>query len=88
MFSNKPPSIVNEVYYRSCEKMLKLQRITSKDDFDRACEICYDNKIYKADSLKSIIVTVVKSINTDISDEQQSIKITNKENTRGGKFYK
>ena len=84
IFMNKRAGLVNEVYYRVCEKMLKLQRTTQKNDFEQACDICCDNRLYSTDSLQNIILTITKSINLDPVDV---LEITNSENTRGRDYY-
>lgn len=84
LFENKCSSVVNEVYYRVCEKMLKLQRTTPEELFERACRVCYDNKLHKADSLQNVIAVLSK---TTESEDVGYIEIKNRENSRGENFY-
>lgn len=83
MFMNKSSGVVNEVYYRRCDKMLKLQRNTNKDSFDAACKICTENKLFNGDSLENIINNIA---NITVSDNAD-VNISNKENTRGDQFF-
>lgn len=82
--SNKSSGVVNEVYYRVCEKMLKLQRNTPEELFDRACNICSENRLYKADSLQNVITMLS---NTEDTEPNEDFKIVNQENTRGQNYY-
>lgn len=84
LFINKSSGVVNEVYYRVCEKMLKLQRTTPKELFDRACNVCSDNGLYRADSLQNVIDMLSRTIE---SEPDEYIEIVNQENTRGQNYY-
>ncbi len=84
IFRNKSSGVVNEVYYRVCEKMLKLQRSTPEEVFDKACNICNDNGLHKADSLQSVIAMLS---NTIVLEPDEDIKIANQENTRGQNYF-
>ena len=84
LFMNRCSGVTNEIYYRVCEKMLKLQRTTPKEVFEKSCDICCDNGLYRADSLQNVIVTITKTID---SEPVESLEITNSENTRGQDYY-
>lgn len=75
------------MYYRSCEKMLSLQKKTDSKLFDRACNVCRINQIYRGDGLESVISAIGKNI-ADEDAETSTVIPTNHENTRGSAQYK
>lgn len=86
MFYHRADGVNNEVYYRICEAMLKLQKKTESGVFDKACEVCRVNKIYRGDGLQNVIVAISNSMMTDESGNDAIP--TNHENTRGAAQYK
>jgi hypothetical protein len=87
MFMNRAIGVVFEIYYRSCEKMLKIQQNTKPDVFNQACNICRDNHMFKAESLNGVI----QSLQTNCLMEEAEctdIHPKNNENTRGASQYK
>ena len=87
MFMNKANGIVNEVYYKRCDKMLKLQLNTNEDIFNKACIICTDNKLFKGEALENVINNLSNIIEDDQIDEDLSPTISNDENTRGYNYF-
>lgn len=86
MFYNRANGVTYDVYYRSCEKMLSLQKNTDAVLFDKACDVCRANQIYRGSGLADVINAMSKTI----ADESEDINtiITNHENTRGSAAYK
>lgn len=87
MFYNRATGITHDVYYRTCEKMLQIQKRTEPSVFDKACDICRVNRIYRGDGLESVI----RAMSGQIADEEfetGSVMPTNHENTRGSSQYK
>jgi transposase len=87
MFYNRATGVNFDVYYRSCEKMLSLQKKTDSKLFDRACDVCRINQIYRGDGLESVISAIGKNI-ADEDAETSTVIPTNHENTRGSAQYK
>lgn len=87
MFFNRVVGVNFDVYYRSCEKMLSLQKTTESALFDKACEICRINHIYRGDGLEDVIKAVGMTL-VDDEAEMSTVIPTNHENTRGSAQYK
>jgi len=87
MFFNRVTGVNFDVYYRSCEKMLSLQKKTDSKLFDRACEVCRINQIYRGDAMEDVIKAMGKTISND-ETETATVIPTNHENTRGSAQYK
>ena len=87
MFMNRAPGVVYDIYYRTCEKMLKIQQNTSKELFNNACEICRDNHMFKAESLDGVIKSLQANCLME-EPEDNDILPNNHENTRGATQYK
>lgn len=87
MFMNRAPGVVYDIYYRTCEKMLKIQQNTSKELFNSACEICKDNHMFKAESLDGVIKSLQANCLME-EPEDNDILPNNHENTRGATQYK
>lgn len=86
MFFNRATGVNYDVYYRSCEKMLSLQKNTESSLFDKACDVCRINQIYRGSGLEDVINAMSKTI-SDEAEETNTI-VTNHENTRGSAAYK
>ena len=75
-----------EVYYRQCEWMLDLQKKTPEPIFNKACNICRENKMYRADKLEGVITCLS---NNDFAEEYDGdVMPQNHENTRGAASFK
>jgi transposase len=74
-----------EYYYRTCDMMLHLQRNYLPEFFDRACEICLENRLFTGKKLENIIKTLMQT-----SKEPESITTpdpANHVNMRGALFF-
>ena len=87
MFYNRATGITYDVYYRTCDKMLQMQKKTESSIFDKACDVCRVNRIYRGDGLENVIQAMSGAI-ADEEFETSSVIPTNHENTRGSAQYK
>jgi len=87
MFFNRATGVNFDVYYRSCEKMLSLQKKTASSLFDKACDVCRINHIYRGTGLEDVINAMGKTI-ADEESERSTVIPSNHENTRGPAEYK
>lgn len=86
MFADKASGVTMEVYYRQCEWMLDLRKKTPEHIFNKACNICRENKMYRADRLEGVITCLS---NNDFAEEHGGdVTPRNHENTRGAASFK
>jgi hypothetical protein len=74
-----------EQLYRTCDGLLNKQRKTPLGDFDRACEMALENKVYSYRSIVNIIENgMAKS--TPGPNRQKALPFH--KNTRGAGYYR
>lgn len=89
MYDKKRSGVVDEFYYRTCEKMLKLYKKCDIQVFNEACILCRDNNIFKGDGMENIINNLISQKDEDtIIDSDNEVVITNHDNTRGKDSFK
>ena len=86
MFYNRATGVNYDVYYRTCEKMLQIQKKTESSLFDKACDVCRANRIYRGDGLENVIHAMSRSIANE-EFETSTVIPRNHENTRGSAQY-
>lgn len=89
MYDKKKSGVIDEFYYRTCEKMLKLYKKYDAEIFNAACILCRDNNIFKGDSMENIINTLISQKDNDTTtNTSYEVVINNHKNTRGKDSFK
>jgi len=83
----KKQKMVPEFYYKTCALLFHLHRISKDDDFNAACKIALDNKIYKGSFFKSILSNIKEAKVLNDKKEHQNPLPSNHENMRGNEYY-
>lgn len=81
-------SIPPEFKYQTCDFMLSLQRKTAREDFEEACRIAIENRVYTGKFLQNVISNLAVAKQQNGSDMRKNPDSTNHENMRGDSYYK
>jgi transposase len=81
MFGQSNGSLPPEYYYKTCDMMLRLQQIYRAKTFNRACEICIENRLFSGKKLENIVKTIEQTAEDDLFTSTPTPN--NHENMRG-----
>ncbi len=74
-----------EQLYRTCDGLLSMQRKTPDHEFERACEMALENKIY---SYRFILNIIENGMTKSIPETSSQKTLPFHENTRGAGYYR
>ena len=80
-------SVPPETYYKSCDGLFHLQKTTSPDIFDKACEIALKYGQCKYAYIKNLVQSKCSGFES-IQEEPVLFPSDDHENIRGAEYYK
>jgi hypothetical protein len=72
-----------EQLYRTCDGLLKLQRITEPDKFEKACQIAIENQRYNY----GFVANILKNNMTEHYQQTEEKPLPKHENIRGKQLF-
>ena len=85
IFSSTRSSNPPEVYYRTCDMLLRLSSTCERDRFDKTCRLCLTNGIYSGKRFEAILENSML-LPEDVPNDAPVP--SNHENMRGAGYYK
>ncbi len=85
LFSSKRSSNPPEIYYKTCDMLLRLSRNSEREQFDATCRLCLKNSVFRGRRFEAILNSNLL-VPTDVPASEAPVP-TDHENMRGVNYY-